>query len=83
MENLFSLSAVAVATIPVIVGLVAVFKPLGLPSKYAPLASIALGMCLVALTGVIWQVIIAQGILVGLAASGLYSGGKAMATPSA
>lgn len=84
MENLFTLSALTIAAIPVVTGLVSVLKTsLEMPTKFAPLASLALGIASVALIGGVWQAIIAQGILVGLAASGLYSGGKALANPSA
>jgi hypothetical protein len=78
MDNLFALSALAAATIPLDLGLIAAVKQVGMPSKFAPLASIALGVGLVALTGAAWQADIAQGIVVGLAASGLWSGGKAL-----
>ena len=77
MENLFTLSALAFGAVPVITGLVSVLKTsLDMPSKYAPLASLALGIAAIALIGGTWQSIVAQGVLVGLAASGLYSGAK-------
>ena len=82
MENLFAFSALAMAAIPLDLGLVAAIKQVGLPSKFAPLASIVLGIGLVALTGAVWQADIAQGIIVGLAASGLWSGSKALFTPA-
>lgn len=66
-----------VAIVPIVVGLVSVVKGIGLPSKYAPVLSIAFGIGLVALTGVAWQAFVIQGIIAGLAASGLYSGAKA------
>ena len=77
MENLFEFSPLIIAIVPIIVGLVQVVKGVGIPSKYAPLVSIAFGIGLVALTGVVWQAFVVQGIIAGLAASGLYSGGKA------
>jgi len=77
METIFEFSPLIVAIVPVITGLVQVTKGLGVTSKYAPLASIFLGIGLVALTGVTWQVFIVQGIIAGLAASGLFSGAKA------
>lgn len=84
MENLFTLGALTIAAIPVVTGLVSVLKSsLDMPSKYAPLASLAFGIAAVALIGGAWQAIVAQGLLVGLAASGLYSGGKAIASPAA
>lgn len=80
MNTLFEISTLALAAIPIALGLVAVAKQVGLPSKYAPVASILIGTGLVALTGVEWQTMIAQGIIVGLSASGLWSGGKALIT---
>ena len=81
MENLFQFSPLVVAAVPVCLGLVAVVKSAGLPSRFAPLASLAVGIGLVALTGVAWQAFVAQGIIVGLAASGLWSGSKASFAP--
>ena len=77
VSTLFALTPVVVACIPVTLGLVATFKQVGLPSKWAPIAAMLVGMGLVALTTLAWQVIVAQGIIVGLAASGLWSGTKA------
>lgn len=76
METIFTFSPLIVAIVPVILGLVQVAKQVGLPSKFAPLVSIALGVGLVALTGASWQADIVQGIIAGLAASGLWSGSK-------
>ena len=76
MENIFEFSPLIIAIVPVIVGLVQVIKAAGVPSKYAPLVSIILGIGFVALTTVAWQAFVAQGIIAGLAASGLYSGVK-------
>ena len=76
METIFTFSPLIVAIVPVILGLVQVAKQVGLPSKFAPLVSIALGVGLVALTGASWQADIVQGIIAGLAASGLWSSGK-------
>ena len=73
----FIFSPIIVAIIPVLVGLVTVAKEVGLPSKYAPLTSVVMGVGLVALTGVAWQAFVVQGIIAGLSASGLYSGTKA------
>lgn len=74
IEELFSFSAAAVALIPVTTGLIEVIKRLGVDSKFAPVLSILSGVLLMFLTTVAWQAAIAQGIIVGLAASGLYSG---------
>lgn len=68
-----------VALVPLIMGCVAVLKTAGLPKRFAPLASICLGVL-----GVlsiphdpIIGVAVITGIGTGLAASGLYSGAKA------
>jgi len=80
MNTIFDFSPLIVAIIPVVIGLVQVVKQVGLPTKFAPLASIVLGFGLVALTSVTWPVAIVQGIIVGLAASGLWSGSKSTLT---
>lgn len=73
---LFTLTPLVVAAIPITVGLVQVVKAISLPDRFAPLASILIGCGLVALTTLTWQIVIAQGIIVGLCASGLWSGTK-------
>lgn len=66
------------AAIPVILGLVEVFKKI-VPSKFAPLISVVLGMGVVVLfAGGRFDIQIALvGIMTGLSASGLYSGSGA------
>jgi len=78
--SLVSLSAVSIALIPVVLGLVSVVKNF-LPSKFSPLVSLAVGV------GVAFFVpaatvglTVLQGILIGLSASGLYSGVKTTLT---
>jgi len=79
METLFAFSPLVVAAIPVALGLVQVIKALKLPSKFAPLASLVIGIGLIALLPELsWQATIAQGLIVGLAASGLWSGSKSL-----
>ena len=80
--EVFDFSPLIVAIIPVVVGLVAVVKGLGLPTRFSPLGAILFGIGLVALTGATVPAMIVQGIIVGLAASGLYSGTKATVSPS-
>lgn len=66
-----------VALMPVIVALVALAKELGLPAKFAPLVSIGLGVAAILLfANVEWREAVFEGVICGLAASGLYSGGK-------
>ncbi|HHV27928.1 MAG TPA: hypothetical protein GXX63_12145 [Tissierellia bacterium] len=67
-----------IAIIPLLIGLLEVFKKLGLNDKYVPIFSVILGIGTgIALfadgdlaTGII------QGIFIGLSAVGLYSGTK-------
>ena len=68
-------------TIPAVVAMVEALKMAGLSSKFAPIVSILLGLImgmifvpgtLIASAGV--------GILIGLSASGIYSGGKTLLT---
>lgn len=65
--------------IPIIVGVVAAIKKIGMTSRFAPILAIVLGVVGVwllndfALTGAIAL----QGVLAGLSAAGLYSGTKA------
>lgn len=79
MESLFSLAPQVVASIPIAIGLVEVLKKSRLLADiYAPFASLFVGVGLVALSGATWQATIAQGLIIGLAASGLYSGTKSV-----
>ena len=72
------MNAYDVALVPIITGLVQVAKEVGLPRRFASLFAVVLG----AVAGVLylfpdnlWKGIFV-GITFGLAASGLYSGGK-------
>ena len=66
--------------IAIIVGLVELFKQAGLPKKASPLVALAFGIA----GGVIYlfpgdiKAGIFMGLVMGLSASGLYSGGKAL-----
>lgn len=69
-----------IALVPVIIGLVEVFKTLGLTDRYAALASLLLGVVagvVFADTGILAQDVLV-GIALGLSASGLYSGSKSL-----
>lgn len=81
MESLFTLSPIILAAVPVVIGVTAAIREIGIPSKYAPLLAIAFGMTFMSLTGIVWQVAVVQGIIVGLMASGLWSGSKALFAP--
>ena len=68
-----------VALIPATMGLVDVAKRAGLPSKYAPILSLGIGIALGIATSLDnLQKGIITGIAIGLSASGLYSGTKAL-----
>lgn len=67
-----------IALIPIITILVDVIKKAGLPSNFAPLMSLILGVVF----GLIFEnsgdvkIAIITGLIMGMSASGLYSGGK-------
>lgn len=67
-----------VAVIPIITGLVGVFTQLGLRKKFAPIVSLVLGL----LIGIFYVYPgdikggILVGLMLGLSATGLYSGTK-------
>lgn len=61
--------------VPVIVALVSAVKTAGLPSKYAPILSILIGVAFFSFIGEDDLITNAfAGVLAGLGASGLYSG---------
>lgn len=67
-----------IAILPAIVGVVEILKRLGLPSKWAPLASLVLGLMsgyFYVAPGNLTQAVL-SGIGLGLAAVGLWSGPK-------
>jgi len=67
----------------VIVGLVELAKGQGLPSRYAPVLAVCLGLLFATLgklddpTVGTWLQVELLGLITGLSASGLYSGAKA------
>jgi hypothetical protein len=66
------------ALVPIVIGLVAVIKKVGLNTRYLPVVALILGMLgVVGLEGISATALIG-GIVVGLSASGLYSGTKAV-----
>lgn len=72
------------AAAPVIVGVISALKIAGLPSRFAPLSALVLG--LVASFFIFPSATVGLsafwGIAAGLTASGLYSGAKASFTPT-
>lgn len=76
-----------IATVPAVIALVTLAKDLGLPSKFAALVAVVLGVALslfstAAVSGTItnWYEPIGVGVILGLSASGLYDGAKAVGT---
>lgn len=67
-----------IAIIPIITMLVDVLKRAGLPKKFAPLTSLILGVVfgMVFLNDGDIKNAIITGLIIGMSASGLYSGGK-------
>lgn len=71
------ISPAFVIGIPVVVGLVALLKMAELPSRWAGLASLVVGVAVAYLVGADGiKDIILQGITMGLSASGLYSASR-------
>lgn len=66
--------------IPVVLGLVQVVKLSGLATRWAPLTSLVLGICVAALVSGLSRIGILQGVIIGLSAAGLYSGTKTTIT---
>ena len=71
-------SPLTLAAIPIIVGVVSALKMAGLPSKWAPVVSIVLGMGIALLVEDTTTLRILGGLVIGLTSSGLYSGTKAV-----
>ena len=75
---------VTLATIPAIVALVTLAKDLGLPSRLGPLVALVFGVALSLLEALTlnsgqlsaWYEPVAQGVILGLSASGLYDGAR-------
>lgn len=65
-----------IVLVPVVVGVVQAFKKIGMPSKWSAIAAIVLGVAGVSLLDTLSGANALQGIVVGLAAAGLYSGAK-------
>jgi len=64
--------------LPLVVGLVEAVKALGIPHRFAPLAPIVLGIGLAFLVMPTMTAVILGGTTLGLMASGLYLGVRAM-----
>lgn len=84
---MLDLTVAGVALVPVILGLVQVAREAGLPSRFAPLLSLAIGLgggfAAEAPTAPYnWQQAAVVGVALGLSASGLYSGVAKLASPA-
>lgn len=66
------------ALVPIVIGIVSAMKELGLPGKFAAIVAIVIGLLGSWLIGGTLLAIILGGIVVGLSASGLYSGSVAL-----
>lgn len=64
------------ALVPIVVGLVEIVKGVGLPARFAGLASLLLGIGGAFLIGGAISEVVLGGLVVGLTASGLYSAGR-------
>lgn len=68
--------------VPIVLGVVQAIKVAGLPTKWAPLTSIVLGIVAASVIGG-WSfsgTIVVQGVIAGLSAAGLWSGVKTTIT---
>lgn len=71
-----SLTAQLATLVPLVLGVVQVFKTIGLPNKFAPLMALLLGVTATVSLGTVSILSVVEGLVVGLAASGLWSGTK-------
>lgn len=74
----------AVATVPAVIALATIAKDMGFPSRLVPLLSIVFGVALQTLQALTlggvdnWYKVLSMGLILGLSASGLYDGAKAV-----
>jgi hypothetical protein len=79
-------SIVALGGVPLILGLVQLFKPFIMDTRYYPLVAMAFGLVINLVAGwalgagvtADWITALLNGIIAGLAASGLYSAGSTL-----
>ena len=65
-----------IGLVPIIIGLVAVFRKVGLTTRFAPIMAVALGIVGAVSLSEFSAPNVIVGILTGLSAAGLYSGTK-------
>lgn len=73
-----TLTIAGVGAVPLVLALVQLMKQVGLPSMYAPILSVITGVALVGLVNGAGVESVMTGLVVGLSASGLWSGTKAL-----
>lgn len=78
-QSIVQLSGVALTLVPVVVALTSIIKAFITDTRYSPIISLVLGIAgaLALLPGAV-GVAIVTGIVIGLTASGLYSGAKSV-----
>ena len=85
MDNMDAIFGAVVIASPIAIALVSLAKQQGMPDRLAPVASLAAGIVIVVLLMLADAIDITlgqsalTGLLAGLTASGVYSGGKALA----
>lgn len=68
--------------VPIILGLVQALKAAGLPTRFAPIVSVVIGVgCVGLVSGSFGISSILIGVITGLSSAGLWSGVKATASP--
>lgn len=81
--SIVSLSAVSLALVPVVMALTQVVKAFVLDARWSPIVSLVLGVAAAFFVpAASLQLTVLQGVLIGLTASGLFSGIKTVATPT-
>ena len=65
-----------IGAVPLVLALTELVKRLGLPVQYAPLLSVAFGIAIIAIAQDFTPTALTTGLVVGLSASGLWSGVK-------
>ena len=69
-----------IATVPTVLAVVTLAKDLGLPTRWAPMAAVVTGMLaqlyMGSITATAWPVSLAAGLMLGLAASGVYDAAR-------
>ena len=79
LETLAFITPTHLAMVPIVIGVVSMFKNFTwFNSAYSPVAALVLGVGAAALIGGAPIVVIVAGVVIGLSASGLYSGTAAV-----